>query len=106
MLYLMLDKGDGHYFAKCGITTSPKKRLYNYKTHNPTAIMRSTCAGTGSVEHLAQNVLASMSIRRVNSSEWFEVSKEVFDMLYEKGMGILRPNQKPIHFIEKYSKTP
>jgi len=103
MLYLMLDKGDGRYFVKCGFSSSPKRRLNDYTTHNPTAIMRSTCAGTRSTELLARKTLASMSICRIKSSEWFEVTQEVFNLFYAKGMEVLRPAQHPIHFVENFS---
>lgn len=102
MLYLMLDKRGDEYYAKVGLAKSPKQRRYNYKTHNPCAIMRSTCAGTESAERNAHSVLGNLSLRRVNGTEWFQVPKEVFDELYKKGLAVIRPNQKPIHFIENY----
>lgn len=104
MLYLMLDKRGEQYFAKVGLAKAPSRRRSAYKTHNPCAIMRSTCAGTESAENSAHYTLGRSAIRRVNGTEWFEVSAEVFAELYEKGMGYIRPNQKPIHFIEKFEE--
>lgn len=100
MLYLMLDKSNNKYFAKVSLATAPKERLRSYKTHNPTAIMRSTCAGTRDAEASARLNLSKMSIVRIKGTEWFEVSAETFAELYEKGMKALRPNLKIVHFIE------
>lgn len=101
MLYLMLDKREGHFYAKVGLAKRPKERRRTYATHNPCAIMRSTCAGTGNEEMLCQIRLSQMSISRIGATEWFEVDKQTFDILYQSGMGALRPKQQPIHFIEK-----
>lgn len=103
MLYLMLDKRNNQFFAKVGMAKRPSERRRAYSTHNPCAIMRSTCAGTGNEENLCRSALSKRSIRRIGSTEWFEVTEEVFTLLYENGMGFLRPKQKPIHFLEKFS---
>ena len=102
MLYLMLDKRNNQFFAKVGLAKRPKERRRAYSTHNPCAIMRSTCAGTGAEELRCREVLGRYSLRRLGSTEWFEVDEKTFNLLYKKGMGLLRPNQKPIHFLETF----
>lgn len=101
MLYLMLDKREKQYYAKVGLAKRPKERRRAYATHNPCAIMRSTCAGTGNEETICQSKLSQMSIARIGSTEWYEVDKQTFEYLYTYGMGALRPKQQPIHFIEE-----
>lgn len=101
MLYLMLDKRENHYYAKVGLAKRPRERRRAYATHNPCAIMRSTCAGTGNEEAICQNKLSQMSICRIGSTEWYEIDKRTFEYLYTYGMGALRPKQQPIHFIEE-----
>lgn len=101
MLYLMLDKRENHYYAKVGLAKKPRERRRAYATHNPCAIMRSTCAGTGNEEVICQNNLSRMSICRIKSTEWYEIDKQTFEYLYTYGMGALRPKQQPIHFIEE-----
>lgn len=102
MLYLMLDKSETKYFAKVGLARKPTVRRRQYLTHNPCAIMRSTCAGMANEEFNCRTALSKMSIGRVRSTEWYEVDKEVFEKLYNQGMGVLRPKQKPIHFLEEF----
>lgn len=102
MLYLMLDKRGGQYYAKVGLAQRPKERRKSYATHNPCAIMRSTCAGVAHDEITCRNELARMSKGRINSTEWYEVDEQTFNLLYSKGMGALKSKQKPIHFIEKF----
>ena len=102
MLYLMLDKRGTDYYAKVGLAQSPKTRRRNYSTHNPCAIMRSTCAGVGKDEVRCRQNLALMSITRIGSTEWFKVDEPTFNLLYEKGMGALKPKQRPIHFLEEF----
>ena len=101
MLYLMLDKRENHYYAKVGLAKKPRERRRAYATHNPCAIMRSTCAGMGNEEVICQNKLSQMSICRIKSTEWYEIDKQTFEYLYTYGMGALRPKQQPIHFIEE-----
>ena len=101
MLYLMLDKRENHYYAKVGLAKKPRERRRAYATHNPCAIMRSTCAGMGNEEVICQNKLSRMSICRIKSTEWYEIDKKTFEYLYTYGMGALRPKQQPIHFIEE-----
>lgn len=102
MLYLMLDKREERFYAKVGLAKRPKERRRAYATHNPCAIMRSTCAGMGNEEKLCQDRLSQMSICRIGLTEWYEVNKHTFDILYQSGMGVLRPKQQPIHFLEKF----
>lgn len=101
MLYLMLDKRENQYYAKVGLAKRPRERRRAYATHNPCAIMRSTCAGMGNEEAICQNKLSQMSICRIGSTEWYEVDKRTFEYLYTYGMGALRPKQQPIHFVEE-----
>jgi hypothetical protein len=102
MLYLMLDKRENHYYAKVGLAKRPKERRRAYATHNPCAIMRSTCAGTGNEEAICKTRLSKISMARIGSTEWFEVDGKTFEQLYENGMGELRPKQQPIHFLERF----
>ena len=102
MLYLMLDKRGTDYYAKVGLAKSPKERRRNYNTHNPCAIMRSTCAGVCADETRCRQTLALMSITRIGSTEWFKVDEPTFNLLYEKGMEALKPKQRPIHFLEEF----
>ena len=102
MLYLMLQKGNNEYLAKVGFTRDVDKRRYSYRSHNPRAIMRSCCAGQPSHESNCHYKLAFNGAKCVNGTEWYSVSKELFDTLYEKGMGFFRENHKPIHFMEKF----
>jgi hypothetical protein len=103
MLYLMLQKSDDMYLAKVGYTgagISTRRRAY--KTHNPLAIMRSSCAGPVSMESSCHYAMQKAGGYRINGTEWYVISKEFFDKLYEKGMGYFRPNHKPIHFLEVF----
>ena len=102
MLYLMLDKSETKYNAKVGLARKPSVSRREYLTYNPCAIMRSTCAGTANEELSCWTTLSKISIGRVDFTQWFEVDEKTFNLLYEKGMGLLRPNQKPIHFLETF----
>ena len=97
----MMNKANDKYLVKVGLAKRPKERRAQYKGYNPTAIMRSTCAGTRNEENRAHEKLASVG-KRISGTEWFEVEKETFDELYERGMGAIRPRQNPIHFLEKF----
>lgn len=101
MLYLMMNKANDKYLVKIGMAKHPRERRAQYKGYNPTAIMRSTCAGTRKEEYRAHEKLASIG-KRISGTEWFEVEKETFDELYEKGMGAIRPLQSPIHFLDEF----
>jgi hypothetical protein len=102
MLYLMMHKGDNEYLVKVGYTTDTHKRRSSYRSHNPRAIMRSACAGQVSHESSCHWQLIFKGGKCVNGTEWYSVPKELFDILYEKGMGYFRPNYKPIHFLEDF----
>ena len=103
MLYLMLDINNGQKLAKVGVTRqSVNQRRGQYKTHNPLAIMRSSCAGTEGQESRCHSILFSKG-RRIKGTEWAVVSDEVFAQLYEKGMGYFYPKHAPIHFHERFA---
>lgn len=101
MLYLMMEKSNDKFFVKVGESRSPKTRRKTYKTHNPTAIMRSTCAGTASAEKASRVVLDKLG-KRLEGSEWYEVNEAVFNKFYLEGLKVVRPNQSPIKFIEEF----
>lgn len=101
MLYLMLMQTDTTYYAKVGYShRGTANRRRQYKTHNPAAIMRSSCAGAE--ETKCREKLKDMGGTRVQGSEWFIVPHAVYQDLYDKGMAVFKPNQKPIHFIEQF----
>lgn len=103
MLYLMMDKGAGYNLVKIGYSDGLRKlhqRRGAYFSYNPRAIMRSSCAGSRQQELESRAKLVEMEARRIPSTEWFEVSDEVFQLLYEKGMEVFRPTHQPIHFLE------
>ena len=95
MLYLMLQKGNNEYLAKVGFTRDVNKRRYSYRSHNPRAIMRSCCAGQQTHESSCHYKFTFSGAQCVDGTE-------LFDKLYEKGMGYFRENHKPIHFMEKF----
>lgn len=101
MVYLMMDKTARGNLVKVGESRNLTSRRRNYKSHNPYAIMRSSCAGTEGREKQAHSILANFG-KRIRGTEWFEVSDEVFQMLYKKGMGAFFPKQQPIHFHESF----
>lgn len=101
MLYLMMEKSNNKFFVKVGESRSPKTRRKTYKTHNPTAIMRSTCAGTASAEKASRVVLDKLG-KRLEGSEWYEVNETVFNKFYLEGLKVVRPNQSPIKFLEEF----
>lgn len=100
MLYLMMENSNGKYYVKVGEASRPKERRKAYKTHNPTAIMRSTCAGKKAEEKAARLILDKLGTR-VQGSEWYEVNEKIYNEFYNKGLAIVRPKQNPIHFIEE-----
>jgi hypothetical protein len=102
MLYLMLQKGNNEYLAKVGFTSDVNKRRYSYRSHNPRAIMRSCCAGQPTHEGSCHYKFSLNGAKCVDGTEWYSVSKEMFDKLYEQGMGFFREKHKPIHFMEKF----
>ena len=101
MLYLMLNESRGMKLAKVGVTRNAVNvRRAQYRSHNPTAIMRSSCAGTESQESHCHSVLRS--IGKGMGNEWVAVPDNVFNELVEKGMAYFYPNKKPIHMLEKW----
>ena len=50
MLYLMMDKRENSNLVKVGVTRQITSRRSQYKSHNPFAIMRSSCAETEAKE--------------------------------------------------------
>ena len=85
MLYLMMDESCGKLLVKVGETRDLKSRRRSYKSHNPLAIMRSSCAGTEIAEEYCHKELAKLG-ERVPRTEWFVVSETVFNYLYTMGM--------------------
>lgn len=101
MLYLMMDKTDKEFLVKVGFSDGETtRRRRQYRSYNPRAIMRSSCAGTVSMEKRCHQDLAKWGGERIGGTEWFVVSKELFDELYIKGMSAFRPKHNPIHFLE------
>ena len=105
MLYLMMNKTDNEYLVKVGFsngTANLRTRRNAYRSHNPRAIMRSTCAGSMSMESTCHSDLKRAGGVRISGTEWFSISKELFDRLYIEGMQYFRPKHSPIHFPEKF----
>ena len=102
MLYLMMNKADNKYLVKVGKSSDLPTRRKFYQSANPTAIMRSTCAGTGNEERAAHRLLATMGTKLSGTNEWYEVNKETFDDFYKKGMGKVRPQTARIKFREEF----
>jgi hypothetical protein len=109
MLYLMMNKSDKELLVKVGFSDRPAKlrqRRLAYRSYNPRAIMRSSCAGNTAEEHNCHCTLSAAGGSRILGTEWFVVSQELFDELYNKGMGYFKPNYQPIHFLEEFSENP
>ena len=103
MLYLMMSKTDKEYLVKIGYSNrGVERRRREYYSHNPRAIMRSSCAGSRAMETGCREKLTELGAERIPRTEWFTVSKESFDILYEKGMSLFRPKHQPIHFLEEF----
>lgn len=105
MLYLMMNKCDNKCLIKVGFSDGPnnlKTRRKSYYGYNPTAIMRSTCAGGRNEEIWCRTVLAEWGGVRITGTEWFVISSDLFDKLYKNGMGLLKPKHQPIHFLEEF----
>ena len=103
MLYLMMCQGKEKNMIKVGYTSerSCQTRRKDYTTHNPLAIMRSHCAGNKEAEKEARATLVKMGATREKGSEWFEVSDELFNSLYNDGLRFVFPKIKsPVHFDE------
>ena len=104
MLYLMMDKHDDFYLVKVGLSRDVSKRRRQYRTHNPLAIMRSECAGTEQREAQCHSKLIEWGAKRVNGTEWFYVSEELFKQIYKEGMGAFFPKHSPIYLTEVFDK--
>ena len=105
MLYLMLDKRENHYYAKVGLAKKPRERRRAYATHNPCAIMRSTCAGMGNEEVICQNKLSRMSICRIKSTEWYEIDKQTFEYLKRTNIDDITFNKAISKICDSYRVT-
>lgn len=105
MLYLMMNKCDNQFLVKVGYsdgTKNLKTRRKAYYSYNPTAIMRSSCAGSRGAESVCRTLLVEMGGIRITGTEWFSVAPLVYNKLYNEGLKVLRPKQNPIHFIEEF----
>ena len=99
----MMDKTDKEYLVKVGFSNGETtRRRRQYRTYNPRAIMRSSCAGSTSMEARCHQDLIKLGGIRIGGTEWFVVSAELFNKLYNEGMSVFRPNHKPIHFLETF----
>jgi hypothetical protein len=104
MLYLMMDRTNQEYLVKVGYSKGgTKQRRQQYYGYNPRAIMRSSCAGSRSMETSCRKMLTEWGATRIERTEWFVVSKEMFEKLYNEGMSIFRPSYKTIHFLEDFN---
>ena len=104
MLYLMMNKSNNKCLVKVGYSDGPanlKTRRKSYYGYNPTAIMRSSCAGSREMEKACRVLLTEMQGVRITGTEWFVVPEQIFNTLYREGMGLFRPKHKPIHFLEE-----
>ena len=102
-------KSDKELLVKVGFSDRSAKlrhRRAAYRSHNPRAIMRSSCAGNTAEERSCHCSLSAAGGSRILGTEWFVVSQELFDELYNKGMGYFKPNHQPIHFFLFFSKNP
>ena len=103
VLYLMMDKTDKENLVKVGFSDGgTSKRRRQYYGYNPRAIMRSSCAGSRSMENTCRKILEEQGARRIKGTEWFVVSNELFEKLYNGGMTYFRPKHNPIHFLEDF----
>ena len=105
MLYLAQDKSENKYFVKVGYTSQRGERgilsrMAQYKTHSATVICRSYSRGTRADEKHCHDILYKIGTKQ-KGSEWVEVSPQLFQQLYNKGMGYFY-NNIPIHFLETY----
>ena len=108
MLYLMMQKTDGECLVKVGYSNGQARitnRRATYYSHNPRAIMRSTCAGSTAMETACRDILVIKDAQRIPKTEWFVVSPELFATLYQEGMRYFLPKPTPIHFLEEFAKT-
>ena len=102
MLYLMMTESCGKNLVKVGESRDITARRRSYKSHNPLAIMRSSCAGTEVAEEYCHKELSKLG-ERIKGTEWFIVSDTVFSYLYSVGMKAFFTDRK-IYFDEEYSE--
>lgn len=104
MLYLMLDDKGDRYLAKVGYSdrSNISNRRQTYYSHNPLAIMRSKCAGGRDEEITARQKLEKAALARIKGTEWFVITEQLYDELYDKGMQYFYPNtmSKKVYFPE------
>lgn len=98
----MNNTADGK-LVKVGVSRDLAKRRRVYKSHNPLAIMRSSCAGVEESEFEAHKILSTVG-KRISGTEWFFVSESIFEALYLQGMGYFFSNKK-IYFDESYESS-
>ena len=102
MLYLMMDKSNNTVKVGYSDRGNVKHRRRAYKTHNPLAIMRSTCAGNTTLERKCQKQLEEMG-QRIKGTEWFIVDDWTFTHLSVRGMGAFNDVKTVIHFNENFA---
>ena len=77
MLYLMMDKTDKEKLVKVGFSDGgTSKRRRQYYGYNPRAIMRSSCAGSRSMENTCRKILeeqAPDALRELNGL-WYPMN--------------------------------
>lgn len=103
MLYLMMDKNAKMNLVKVGFSdgqSNLKTRRKAYFSYNPLAIMRSSCAGSRTMEKTCHGKLAEWGCS-LSGTEWFIVPNELFDKLYKSGLSVFYPKSN-VHFLEKF----
>ena len=101
MIYLMMDQKKNCNLVKVGLSRKLNDRRADYYSLNPMAIMRSSCSGTEAAENACRDTLKKLG-KRIKGTEWFIVSDEIFEKLYNEGMGFFYSNRK-ITFNEKFT---
>lgn len=101
MVYLMMDQKKNCNLVKVGLSRKLNDRRAAYYSLNPMAIMRSSCAGTEAAENACRDTLKKLG-KRIKGTEWFIVSDEVFEKLYNEGMGFFYASRK-ITFNESFT---
>lgn len=105
MLYMMMNKCNGKHLVKIGFSDRQnhlRTRRKAYYSYNPTAIMRSSCAGNTEMEKACRVLLTEWGGTRIQGTEWFVIPEQLFNELYVKGMAAFRPNHQPIYFLEEF----
>lgn len=99
MLYLMMD--ESNCTVKVGYSSAPKERRKHYKTHNPSAIMRSVCAGDRTDEAKCKRHLAKIG-NRIKGTEYFTITEENFLQLYAQGFNFFQKHKGKNKIIESF----